>query len=106
MRQIMADVMEELNFGKTEVNKFRFCGTEVEQREDFQIKVTCEETSLKLRQMRLSPGRSKQADEFATIDEKETLMSIVGSLMWIARSCRPTVSYRVNALQGIMHECG
>ena len=30
------------------------------------------------------------------------LMSVVGSQMWVTRSCRPTTSYRVNALQDIL----
>ena len=42
---IMA-IQTELIFGKLEDSSFRFCGIEIEQAEDFTIKVTCAQTCL------------------------------------------------------------
>ena len=97
---IMDEIRKELVFGTEEQFKFRFCGIEVDQDpKSFAIRVSCEQTSKKLSPIRLSSERSKQLEEPATEDEREQLMSVTGSLMWISRSCRPGISYSVSKLQ-------
>ena len=86
-QHIIDKVQEELIFGSKDERKFRFCGMEVEQHDDFSITCTCEKTSVKLDPIRLSKSRSKQVDAACTDEEREQLMSVVGSLMWICRTC-------------------
>ena len=99
----MAAVKKELIFGTEEELEFRFCGTEIKQDpETFQIKVTCEQTSRKLGTIRLSAERIKQVDSAVVPDERDQLMSVVGSLMWISRCCRPGIAYNVSKLQSVV----
>ena len=93
---IMDEIRKELVFGTEEQLKFRFCGIEVDQDpQTYTIRVSCEQTSKKLSLIRLSRERSKQLEAPATEDEREQLMNVTGSLMWISRSCRPGISYSV-----------
>ena len=79
---------------------FRYCGKEIEQdKETLSIKVTCRSTTEKLTPIDMPPGRFKNLALEANEDEKEQLVTAVGILAWIARCCRPTLSYRVSALQ-------
>ena len=59
-------------------------------------------TSKKLGLIRISRERQKQISDPVTPDEAEQLMSVVGSLMWISRSCRPGIAYGVSKLQSVM----
>ncbi len=34
-----------------------------------------------------------------TEDERSQMRSIIGSLAWVARTCRPDISYRVSKMQ-------
>ena len=43
--------------------------------------------------------RAKQIESPLTPPEHEAFQSVVGSLMWICRSCRPSIAYRVSELQ-------
>ena len=95
----LTEIKKELIFGKEDAKKFRFCGTEIEQQDDFTIRITCEQTSKKLETIPLSKERKQEVDSPATREEQSQLMSVVGSLMWISRSCRPGISYRVSKLQ-------
>ena len=49
----------------------------------------------------ISPLRRKQRSELATISEVNQMRSVVGSLSWLARTCRPDLSFRVNQLQAV-----
>ena len=75
----------------------RYCGKEVTQHEDFSITVTCKDTTMKTEPVRIQPGR-KSTDSLNE-GEKTQLLSVVGSLNWIARQCRPDISYRVSRLR-------
>ena len=79
-----------------ESGTFRFCGREVIQHSDFPVSVKCKDTTEKI-----EPGR-KQTD-LARDHEIAQLRSVVGSLAWVARQCRPQLSYGVNKLQSV---CG
>ena len=63
-----------------ELGTFRFCGREVIEHSDFSVSVKCKDTT-----------------------EIAQLRSVVGSLAWVARQCRPQLSYGVNKLQSV---CG
>ena len=67
--------------------------------ETFAVTITCSNTSEKLTQARLSRDRSQQLDDALNDAEREQFQSMVGSLMWICRCCRPTIGYIVSTLQ-------
>ncbi len=67
--------------------------------ETFAVAITCSSTSEKLTQARLSKERSQQLDDALNDAEREQFQSMVGSLMWICRCCRPTIGYTVSTLQ-------
>ena len=85
-----------------ESGTFRFCGREVIQHSDFSVSVKCKDTTEKIEPVRYDPKGRKQTD-LARDHEIAQLRSVVGSLEWVARQCRPQLSYGVNKLQS---ECG
>jgi hypothetical protein len=62
--------------------------------------MTCRATSEKLSELKLPKGFLKNLAAEASSEEKEWLSTSVGIIAWIARSCRPTLSYNVSKLQG------
>ena len=90
--------------GSEEQTNFRFCGVEIQQFDDFSMKVTSEQTSLKLGLINVSPERAKQVESNVTQTERDQLMSVCGSFVWIARSCRPHISYNTSSLQSANQE--
>ena len=97
---IVKQIWDELHLGSEEEAEFRFCGKEfVQSLSTFDIRIFCKATAAKLHFIRLSKERSKQVEDPLLNDEHEEFMSVVGSLMWIGRSCRPGIAYRVSELQ-------
>ena len=86
---------------KISEKKFRFCGRELEQDDDMNIKVTCTATAEKIELIKYRNGLKKT--EEANQAENAQLRSVVGSLAWVARQARPDLSYRVSKLQSV---CG
>ena len=76
------------------------CGREVIQHSDFSVSVRC--TTEKIEPVRHDPKGRKQLD-LARDHEIAQVRSVVGSLAWVARQCRPQISYGVNKLQSV---CG
>ena len=85
-----------------ESGTFRFCGWEVIRHSDFSDSVKCKDTTEKIEPVRYDPKGRKQTD-LARDHEIAQLRSVVGSLAWVARQCRPQLSYGVNKLQSV---CG
>ena len=85
-----------------ESGTFRFCGREVIQHSDFSVSVKCKDTTEKIEPVRYDPKGRKQTD-LARDHEIAQLRSVIGSLVWVARQCRPQLSYGVNKLQSV---CG
>ena len=94
-------VLESFSVRKIEEGEFRFCGKEIKQLPDFSIEVTCKDTTETINPVRYSPNGRKQDDD-ATEAEIGQMRSVVGSLGWIARQCRPGLSYLVSKLQGVV----
>jgi hypothetical protein len=88
-----------VNDDKTGTAKFRFCGKEVNQDEQGTVKITCKDSTEQIGHLRYTIG-NRQLTDRATEKETEQMRSIVGSLGWIARQCRPDLSYHVSRLQG------
>ena len=85
-----------------ESGTFRLSGREVIQHSDFSVSVKCKDTTEKIEPVRYDPKGRKQTD-LARDHEIAQLRSVVGSLAWVARQCRPQLSYGVNKLQSV---CG
>ena len=85
-----------------ESDTFRFCGREVIQQSNFSVSVRCKDTTKKIEPVRYDP-KGRQQTDLARDHEIAQLRSVVGSLAWVARQCRPQLSYGVNKLQSV---CG
>ena len=79
---------------------FPFCGRSVAQHPDFSISVRCKDTTEKIELVRYDPNGRKQTD-LARGHEVAQLRSVVRSQGWVARRCRPQLSYGVNKLQSV-----
>ena len=77
---ILDAIAAELVFGKIEERSFRFCGREIVQDEEFSVRVTGWQTTLKINEIKIVPSRLKMSDEPASLDEIQQYMSVVGSL--------------------------
>ena len=90
-------VLDSFDMGKIEKAPFRYCGKEVEQDSDGTIRVTCRNNTEKVEPIRIAAGR--KPGDACTEGEISQLRSVVGSLAWIARECRPDIAYRTSRLQ-------
>ena len=66
-----------------ETGSFRYCGKEIVQDEDFNIHVTCSETTRNVSKIHLDKTRHP-GDPLTA---------------WVCRQCRPNLSYRVSKIQ-------
>ena len=60
---ILDAIAAELIFGKIEEISFRVCGREITQAEDYNIKMTCNQATLKINEIKIPPTRSKTPEE-------------------------------------------
>lgn len=97
---LMEKVLKEFDVRKVDESEFRFCGREIAQDDEYNIKVTCKDTAEKILPVnwRLN-GRQEEAA--ATPGEIAQLRSVVGSLAWITRQCRPELGYYCSRLQSV-----
>ena len=95
----MKKILDTFSVRKVEEGEFRFCGKEIKQLENFTIVVTCKDTTETINPVRYELNGRKLTD-FATEAEQGQMRSVTGSLGWIARQCRPGLSYMVSKLQG------
>ena len=101
MQQVMKNMQDKLRFGSLDDgDDFTWCGRQIAQRADG-IAVTCPNTAAKLRPIPLTMSRKKHRDAPATDAEINQLRSILGSLNWVARVCRPDIAYQLSALQTV-----
>ena len=101
MDEVMNQIQLAFEFGSLELdNSFVYCGRNIEQSTEG-IKVTCPNTAAKVRPIVLTRERRRERDAAATDNEKGQLRSVLGSLGWVTRVCRPDIGYQVNHLQSI-----
>ena len=93
-------VLETFDIRKIEQDEFRFCGREVKQNSKGDISVSCKSTTESILPINFQRNGRKNADK-ATDSEVGQLRSVVGSLAWICRQCRPELSYAVSRLQSM-----
>ena len=94
-------ILEAFHVEKSKIseNNLGFCGREIEQDEQKNIKVTCNATAEKIELVKYSTGMKRT--DLANDAENAQLRSVVGSLSWVARQARPDLSYRVSKLQSV-----
>lgn len=96
-QHIIDELLETFQCGKVEEGKFRYCGKDIEQDDDYNIYVTCKDSTMKIRKAEI--GKDRLPGDPLNAEEKTEMKSIAGSLAWIARQCRPDLSYRVSRIQ-------
>ena len=97
-QDIMLAVQAIYKFGSLEEKVFRHCGRQLRQ-DDKGIHVSCPELMGRVRIIALEARRKGQRATKATAEEKGQLRSIIGSLSWLVRVCRPDLNYQVAKLQ-------
>jgi len=93
-------LLEKFSIKKVEEGTFRFCGREIRQTDDGSITVKCKDNAEKVQPITYEKRGRKDTDD-ATDSEISQLRSVIGSLSWVARQCRPDLSYRVSKLQSL-----
>ena len=96
-QSVVDKILTSFMCGKIEEGTFRYCGKDVEQDADFNIKITCRSSTMKIQKAQIPSGRS--IAEPLNDEDKTSMKSIAGSLAWIARQCRPDLAYRVSRVQ-------
>ena len=72
--------------------RFRYCVKEIEQLENYSIRVTCEPATEGIGGV-LYCSAGRKADDLATEGEVGQMRSVIGSMAWIARQCRPDLAW-------------
>ena len=98
----MKGVCELYKFGKVERNKFRYCGREV-CKDSAGIHITCPSLIDRVKPVTLTAEQRKMKSEGVTEAVRGQLRSVIGSLAWLARVCRPDLAYAVSKLQSCVH---
>ena len=98
MEAVMQKVQQQYRFGSTDEASFKFCGRWLKQ-DAKGIEVSCPDLITRVRPVHLEPRRRGQRDTAATEQERSQLRSVVGSLNWLVRVCRPDLAYSVARLQ-------
>ena len=79
--------------GKTASKQFKYVGLEVEQMDDFSIKVSQEGYAKDIEMVHIDPRRKKEKNEQLTEEEKSLLRKAAGKLGWLGRQTRPDLLF-------------
>ena len=100
MQKVMKNMQNKLKFGGLEEgDTFRYCGRTISQKDDG-ISVSCP-TTVKIRPIAMTSSRRAQRTSKATDLETNQLRSVIGSLNWVSRACRPDIAYQLSSLQAV-----
>ena len=103
MDEAMEKLQKKYNFRTTTSDEFKFCGRIVVQDEKG-ITINCPAVLDRVKRIYMTPDRRKQRSEQATDAEVSQLRSVVGSLSWYSRVCRPDLAHGVNQLQAVQQK--
>ncbi len=99
----MKAICEKYKFGKLEKNEFKYCGRNIVK--DLNgIHVTCPNLTDRIRPIHLTVEQRKQKKQKVDDEVKNQLRSIIGSLAWLSRVCRPDLAYAVSKMQSDVHQ--
>ena len=102
MDRVMHNLQMKFAFGTIETkDEFNYCGRVISQTETG-IKITCPNLACKVRPVAMTSERRAHRGDKATENEISQLRSVVGSLNWLTRVCRPDLAYQVHRLQSVM----
>ena len=102
MEECMKKICDHYNFGKVEKDNFKYCGRNI-TRDEKAIYVKCEKLVDRVRPIFIPPEMKKKEDVLVNENLKGQLRSVVGSLAWLVRVCRPDLAYAVCKLQMSVH---
>ena len=83
---------EVFKMGKTEKQKFKYVGYELEQISDG-VKVSQKEYADKVKLLEVNPARLKAHDEDLTAEENSLIRQCAGQVGWLARETRPDLAF-------------
>ena len=99
----MQEVCSIYNFGKIEKDEFKYCGRDV-KKDEKGIHVSCPSLIDRVKPVYLSADQRKQKEAKVPEEIRAQLRSIIGSLAWLVRVCRPDLAYAVSKLQSDVHQ--
>eukprot|EP00435_Cladocopium_sp_Y103_P054380 s860_g17.t1 len=105
MDNVMQKVQERYKFRITNAEDsedgiFKFCGRMIHQTDDG-VTITSPGVLDRVKAIYIEPMRRKQKGLPASPSEISQLRSVVGSLSWYSRVCRPDLAFQVNQLQSV-----
>ena len=94
----MNQICQIYKFGKLSRNNFKYCGREI-VKDETGVHVTCPSLVDRVKPIFLGATEKKLRNEKIPEHVRVQLRSIIGSLAWLSRVCRPDLSYAVSYLQ-------
>ena len=95
--QVFIDkLLSRFEVGKCEIGRLRFCGKQFSM-EGKDVLIDVSDNTTQTTYIDIQKNR-KASDPITSGDERQ-LRSVVGSLSWLSRQCRPDILYRVSRLQ-------
>ena len=94
----MQEIINIYKFGKVEKNDFKYCGRQI-VKDSTGVHVTCPSLIDRVKPIYMSTAERKNKQGAVTESYRLQLRSVIGSLAWLARVCRPDLAYSVNYLQ-------
>ena len=99
----MKKVCDIYKFGMIRKNDFKYCVREIKT-DSSGVHATCPSLIDRVKPIYLSVEQRKNKDGKVTEEVKGQLRSVIGSLAWLARVCRPDMSCGVSRLQSAVSE--
>ena len=99
----MKNICERYQFGKIESDRFRYCGRDI-VKDEKKISITCSSLIDRVRPIFLNAEQRKNRTQRVSDHIKGQLRSVIGSLAWLGRVCRPDLSYAISRLQSCVHQ--
>ena len=99
MEEVMERIQKRFTFGSVEQDDFRFCGRKVTTKDNY-LEISAPEILSKVKPIRVEGERNRSPTDDASAEEQSQMRAVLGSIGYVARLCRPELSYRCSCLQG------